>query len=186
MERHGVHMAETLFYDVYPERDPEELLTKFVTTADKIESACPQQLELSEELTDPKGGSDEPAVEEGEVPLDDEGKRMRHRSVLAATRNLRCIADTGSALHVRSLDDIPLRERQMIVEALRPMTLQTANGETPVSKQIATRISKLGCTKDMYVLKDSPSIISVGRLVLDDGYDFYWRHGDKKSRPRPS
>ncbi len=31
----------------------------------------------------------------------------------------------------------------------------------------------------MYVLKDSPSIISVGRLVLDDGYDFYWRHKDR-------
>ena len=69
----------------------------------------------------------------------------------------------------------------MIVEVLRPMQLQTANGETPVSKQIATKISKLGCTKDMYVLKDSPSIISVGRLVLDDGYDFYWRHKDKKA-----
>ena len=124
MERHGVHMAETLFYDVYPERGPEETLTKFVTAADKIESACPQRLELPEELTNSKGGSDEPAVGEGEtaessgVPLDDEGKRVYHRNVLAATRNLRCIADTGSALHVRSLDDIPLRERQMIVEVL--------------------------------------------------------------------
>ncbi len=180
-------MAETMFYDVYPERDPEGALTKFITTADNIESACPQQLELSEELAKTKGGSDEPAVEGMEtadssgVPLDDEGRRIYHRNVLAATRNLRCIADTGSALHVRSLDDIPLRERQMIVEALRPIQLQTANGETPVSQQIATKISKLGCTKDMYVLKDSPSIISVGRLVLDDGYDFYWRHKDKKA-----
>ena len=181
MEQHGIHMAETLFYDVYPERGPEEMLTKFVTTADKIESACPQQLELPEEPTVTKGGSDEPAIEEGEVPLDDEGRRIYHRNVLAATRNLRCIADTGSALHARSLDDIPIRERQMIIEALRPMTLQTANGETLVNKQIATRISKLGCAKDMYVLEDSPSIISVGRLVLDDGCDFYWRHKDRKA-----
>ena len=43
MEQHGIHMAETMFYDAYPERDPEELLTKFVTTADKIESACPHR-----------------------------------------------------------------------------------------------------------------------------------------------
>ncbi len=61
------------------------------------------------------------------------------------------------------------------------MTLQTANGETPASKQIATKISKLGCTKDMYVLEDSPSIVSVGRLVLDDGYDFYWRLKGRKA-----
>ncbi len=98
MEQHGIHMAETMFYDVYPERDPEETLTTFITTADKIESACPQQLELPEELTNLKGGSDEPAIEEGEtadssgVPLDDEGERIYHRNVLAATRNLRCIA----------------------------------------------------------------------------------------------
>ena len=101
MERHGIHMAETMFYDVYPERDPEEMLTKFITTADKMESACPQQTELSEESTHQKGGSDEPATEEDKttkdkgVPLDGEGERMRHRSVLAAARSLRCIADTA-------------------------------------------------------------------------------------------
>ena len=67
MEQHGIHMAETMFYDVYPERDPEEMLTKFVTTADKIESACPQRLESFEELTNLKGGSDEPAIGAGET-----------------------------------------------------------------------------------------------------------------------
>ncbi len=36
MEQHGIHMAETMFYDVYPERDPEETLTTFITTADRI------------------------------------------------------------------------------------------------------------------------------------------------------
>ncbi len=95
MARHGIHMAETTFYDVYPERDPEEMLTKFITTADKTESACPQRMELSEESANTKGGSDEPATEEDKiaeekgVPLDGEGERMHHRSVLAAARSLR-------------------------------------------------------------------------------------------------
>ena len=65
MEQHGVNIAETLFYDVYPERDPEGLLKKFVTTADKIESACSQQMEIPEELSNLKSGSDGPANEEG-------------------------------------------------------------------------------------------------------------------------
>ena len=30
--------------------------------------------------------------------------------------------------------------------------------------------------RDMYVMKDSPHVISIGRLVLDDGYDFVWKH----------
>ncbi len=52
MERHGIHMAETMFYDVYPERDPEGMLTKFVTTADKIESgACSKWSYLKSQLT---------------------------------------------------------------------------------------------------------------------------------------
>ena len=58
------------------------------------------------------------------------------------------------------------------------MTLTTANGTIPVTQKIATKIARLGCTKDMYVLEDSPSVISIGRLVLDDGYDFYWRTKD--------
>ena len=65
MEQHGVQLAETWFYDVHPERDPEGELKKSVTTADKIESACPQQMELPDELL---GGSDGPANGEGKVP----------------------------------------------------------------------------------------------------------------------
>ena len=46
---------------------------------------------------------------------------------------------------------------------------------------IATDIPQLGITRDMYVMKDSPSVISIGRLVIDDGYDFIWKHHDRQA-----
>ena len=46
---------------------------------------------------------------------------------------------------------------------------------------IATDIPQLGITRDMYVMKDSPSVISIGRLVIDDGYDFIWKHSDHQA-----
>jgi hypothetical protein len=33
----------------------------------------------------------------------------------------------------------------------------------------------------MYVMKDSPSVISIGRLVIDDGYDLIWKHRDRQA-----
>ena len=46
---------------------------------------------------------------------------------------------------------------------------------------IATDILQLGITRDMYVIKDSSSVISIGRLVINDGYDFIWKHRDRQA-----
>ena len=41
---------------------------------------------------------------------------------------------------------------------------------------ISTETIQLDITRDMYVMKDSPNVMSVGRLVVDDGYDFIRKH----------
>ncbi len=101
------------------------------------------------------------------------------RTVSSTGKALICVADTGSAHHIRGQKDIPPEQAQCIEEAEIPLTLTTANGTIPVTQKIATKIARLGCTKDMYVLEDSPSVVSIGRLALDDGYDFYWLTKDR-------
>ena len=86
------------------------------------------------------------------------------------------IGDSGAAQHCRGLDDIPKDERHKTRKADIPLIFVTANGEVPCDKVIATDIPQLGITRDMYVMKDSPSVISIGRLVIDDGYEFVWKH----------
>ena len=79
------------------------------------------------------------------------------------------IGDSGAAQHCHGLDDITLHERCYIRKADVPIIFVTANGEVPCDELISTEILQLGITRDMYVMKDSPSVISSGRLVLDDG-----------------
>ena len=75
------------------------------------------------------------------------------------------IGDSGAAQHCRGLDDIPKDERHKIRKADIPLIFVSANGEVPCNKVIATDIPQLGITRDMYVMKDSPSVISIGRLL---------------------
>ena len=69
------------------------------------------------------------------------------------------IGDSGAAQHCRGLDDIPLHERCNIRKADVPLIFVTANGEVRCDEVIATDIPQLGITRDMYVMKDSPSVI---------------------------
>ena len=71
------------------------------------------------------------------------------------------------------LEDILRNERHKIRKSDTPLIFVTANGEVPRDKVIATDIPQLGITRDMYVMKDSPNVISIGRLIIDDGYDFF-------------
>ena len=91
------------------------------------------------------------------------------------------IGDSVAAQHCRGLDDIPINERCKIRKADVPLIFVTANGEVPCDEVIATDIPQLGITRDMYVMKDSPSVISIRRLVIDDGYDFVWKHRDRQA-----
>ena len=46
---------------------------------------------------------------------------------------------------------------------------------------ISAEIIQLGITHDMHVMKDSPGVISIERLVVADGYDRIRRHKDPKA-----
>ena len=91
------------------------------------------------------------------------------------------ICDSGAAQHCRGLDDIPQHERCKIRKADVLLIFVTADDEVPCDEVIATDIPQLGITRDMYVMKDSPNVISLGRLVIDDGYDFIWKHHDRQA-----
>ena len=77
--------------------------------------------------------------------------------------------------------DVPKDERHKIRKADTPLIFITADGEVPCDKVIATDIQQLGITRDMYVMKDSPNVISIGRLVIDNGYGFIWKHRDRQA-----
>ena len=54
------------------------------------------------------------------------------------------------------------------------VTFQTANGETPSTHSIPLKMRELDETICPFVLKDTPSVISVGKRTMNDGYSFVW------------
>ncbi len=84
----------------------------------------------------------------------DATKECGERTVSSTGKALICVADTGSAHHIRGQKDIPPDQANRIEEAEVPLSLTTANGTIPVTQKIATKITRLGCTKDMYVLEE--------------------------------
>ena len=61
----------------------------------------------------------------------------------------------------------------------RPMKLATANGVINADTRMMTDVSILGNAIDPTVLENTVDVLSLGRLVLDNGYDFHWtrEHG---------
>ena len=61
----------------------------------------------------------------------------------------------------------------------RPMKLATANGVINADTRMMMDVSILGNALDPIVLENTVDVLSLGRLVLDNGYDFPWtrEHG---------
>ena len=91
------------------------------------------------------------------------------------------IGDSKAAQHFRGLDDIPQHELCKIRKADVPLIFFTANGEVPCHDVIAFDISQFGITRDMYIMKDSLNVISIRRVVIDDGYNFIRKHHDRQA-----
>ena len=86
------------------------------------------------------------------------------------------IGDTGAAYHCRNLHELTEQQRAKIRQLSEPIVLSTANGAIVVDTYIETQLTKLGGarTVKMLVMENSPNLLSIGRLVLEDGYKFYW------------
>ena len=94
----------------------------------------------------------------------------------ACTHRRRYTIDTGASVHIRNKKLLNSHE----LEAARPMKdllpLETGNGITYADKMVVAQIRKLGgfTETSLALLDDCPDLLSVGRLVIEDGFKFYW------------
>ena len=54
------------------------------------------------------------------------------------------------------------------------VTLATANGDTDSRRVLPLQLQRLGESIRPYVLDETPNVLSLGRRVVEDGYDFAW------------
>ncbi len=86
------------------------------------------------------------------------------------------IVDTGTENHLISADKCCMIDDD-IVEVDRPLRLATANGEITADKRVTKEVSALDTTINPLILDKTVDAISVGRLVIEDGFSFHWPRG---------
>ena len=60
-------------------------------------------------------------------------------------------------------------------EKCKPITLCTANGDTKVDERCkGVNVPSLDLSVKPLILENAPAVLSLGRLVLDDGFRHYW------------
>ena len=84
------------------------------------------------------------------------------------------LVDSGAGLHVVSLRSLSKREKASIQNLDVPYKVNTANGEIIIDKFATVRVRELGITVKAMVLKDSPSVLSLGKLVDEHGFEYRW------------
>ena len=106
----------------------------------------------------------------------------RRNAVATAAVEIAWIADTGAS---QDLICESLVEPSSIRKAKQPLMLTTANGSKIADKVTSYQVDMLDTQLEPYVLEDTPSVISVGRKCLVDGWEFVWRAFSRPFLRRP-
>ncbi len=83
--------------------------------------------------------------------------------------------DSGSENHLvdeRRFTSLDIETDAFIMD--RPLKLATANGIIRADHRMKMDVNVLGKTIDPILLENTVDVLSLGRLVIDDGLDFHW------------
>ena len=87
------------------------------------------------------------------------------------------VIDSGSCVNLIRTDELTSDEASRIRPVPGgPENLITANGPTVANREVSVRLGSCDSSATALVLDDSPSVLSLGRLI-EDGFSFEWRAG---------
>ena len=87
------------------------------------------------------------------------------------------LMDSGASLHLVGMKDLTEEEIAQIRDAEIPVNLETANSEVYTDKVIDLWVHCLQAKLEFYVLPDSSTVVSLGKVVEDHDFTFIWRKG---------
>ena len=66
-----------------------------------------------------------------------------------------------------------------LTKSCSPMIVVTASGEVQTHEEATVYVKELGIFLTMKVLRDTPTVLSVGKLCDENGYSYEWINGQK-------
>ena len=89
------------------------------------------------------------------------------------------VVDSGASMHMISKKDLNSAELETVTTSRSPMTVITANGEVQTNEEAAVYVRELEIFLTMKLLKDTPAVLSLGKLRDEHGYSYEWINGQK-------
>jgi len=84
------------------------------------------------------------------------------------------LIDSGASYHLIGEETLSQNEQSRKYKLAEPAVLCTASGVVYAEWAIQVKVHSLGIDVECVILKDIPAVLSLGKLVLDEGYSFTW------------
>ena len=122
-----------------------------------------------------------------ELIFDEELVDHESKKSIEASENMMCISlpiqakdrrfilDSGSGhdlISARKAERMNLKKRNC-----EPILFHTANGSTATHTEVEIDLGTFDDTSHAYVLDDTPSVMSLGKRCMEEGYSFVWPSG---------
>ena len=77
-------------------------------------------------------------------------------------------------MHINSFCGPPRKLKKLLRNTKEPILLSTANGLLAVDREFDFEVLRLSMTATALYIPDSPAVLSIGKLVKDNGFEMYW------------
>ena len=82
-------------------------------------------------------------------------------------------------MHMISKKDLSKAEMDTLTKSCSPTIVITANGEVQLHEEAIVYVKELDIFLTMKVLKNTPAVLSLGKLCDENGYSYEWINGQK-------
>ena len=86
---------------------------------------------------------------------------------------------SGASMHMISIKDLSDAEIDTLTKSCSPTIVITANGEVQTKEEAIVYVKELDIFLTMKVLENTPAILSLCKLCVENGYSYEWINGQK-------
>ena len=84
------------------------------------------------------------------------------------------VVDSGASMHMITKKDLNSAEMDTLTKSCSPTIVIIANGEVQTHEEATVYVKELDIFLTMKVLKNTPAILSLGKLCDENGYSYEW------------
>ena len=141
-------------------------------------SAMKEHNPLRDRWAEGKGFNQTQPPQWSKFELQDKDKEMPRMLMSLETDARNMMIDSGASFHLIGQTSLTSNEYANKYKLRDPIPLRTANGISWAEEATQLYISKLGLYVEAIILENSPAVLSLGKLVEDEEFEYHWKPGE--------